>query len=155
MSISISTNQHPLYQRNFESLLLLAEVPLALARYWGGWNLQSRETSQLPTPLLSQAFGRGLNPPKTPSAIARHDPFGSMVLCIFTRHALHFALHTLNIALYTPHSALYTPHPKLLQSALLYDPHHFTLHILHPTLYTLHSTFYTWHSTLYTLNSTL
>ena len=70
MSIPISTNQHPLYQRNFESLLLLAEVPLALARYWGGWNLQSRETSQLPTPLLSQAFGRGLNPPKTPSAIA-------------------------------------------------------------------------------------
>ena len=33
-----------------ESELLLAEAPLALARYWGGWILQSRETSQLTTP---------------------------------------------------------------------------------------------------------
>ena len=32
-----------------ESYLLLAEVPLALARYWGeGWNLQSHETNPAP-----------------------------------------------------------------------------------------------------------
>ena len=70
MAISISTNQHPLYQRNFESLLLLAEVPLALARYWGGWNLQSRETSQLPTPPPFTSVWTWAQPPKTPSAIA-------------------------------------------------------------------------------------
>ena len=27
--------------------MLLAEVPLALARHWGAWNLQSHETSRL------------------------------------------------------------------------------------------------------------
>ena len=31
-----------------ESWLLLAEVPLALPKCWGGWNLQSRETTTLP-----------------------------------------------------------------------------------------------------------
>ena len=32
---------------------MLAEVPLAFARCWGGWNLQPRETSQLTTSTLA------------------------------------------------------------------------------------------------------
>ena len=72
---------------NRESQLLLAEVPLASARYWRGWNLQSRETSQLTTPRFGW-FTRSLavaQPARwTPSA-CRHRKqhfFSIRILCI-------------------------------------------------------------------------
>ena len=45
------------HQGCHESYFLLAEVPFALARYWGGWNLQSHEI--YPSPPITV----GMSPP--------------------------------------------------------------------------------------------
>ena len=73
-----------IWLRFHENELLLAEVPPALARYCGGWNLQSCETSQLtnPTPgWFTSSVAVAQFPPGTPSA-CRHP----------TSHKIGFAL---------------------------------------------------------------
>ena len=142
--------------------------PSCFSKVLGGWNLQSRETSQLTTPPLPPPFTSGLvvgsTPPGTRSVTA---PARSLVSTLYTSHS---GVHTLHAKLYTPHLTRYTPQYSTLDMLhlpvnALYTPH-FTCSTLHFTPYTLHSTFdmlhltvnalYTPHFThLYTLNLTL
>ena len=119
---------------------------LLLWQGMGGWNLQSRETSQLttpppsPPPPVHMQFGRGFK-----THWGHHQQHRQH------RHPLH--LYTERFTLGTLHSILCNLHSPLntLHSALC--TLNFTLHTPHftprtPRSYTLHFTLYTWHSTL-------